>query len=485
MKRKSLLISVAFALSSVFANTGTVTAELSADGTAFNVTFANHANETNSLWVVYGASDRGEGTNGWEQVERLGTVYPSTASWEYAVPSGWGGAVKAIRFILSEVPYDYDYSTTCTVADQVPTEASSIAQCIMIENDANFTLLGSDRVYVEFSLNKIATGHNQTIFCARNSSSAPPYMFLFWLKGPFAWDYDSNRYASEQKYTDANQIISMEVDYSGIYLVDGNGSRTAIKTTNLASPFSGSPTGPLLLFAGQGKSDAPSNPSCIKMYAFRVYGADGNIKLDLIPMVKGGKAGLYDRVNNRSYTATIRTAAYRELDAGARIESDNPFFASAICRVATVGPTVFTPATAMADATACTNSYGGVLDGTATLTLTGANDWGGAFDISNGTLVAAFGQGLASTDCLRLVSSRTTSGTLGGYGGWEQYAKGTFVSMGNYILYRIAPGDALSGIALRFGVTPEMIKTWNPNEIKNINTIYAGHQIIICPQIIR
>ena len=73
----------------------------------------------------------------------------------------------------------------------------------------------------------------------------------------------------------------------------------------------------------------------------------------------------------------------------------------------------------------------------------------------------------------------------GGAGAWWEYAKGTYVLNGNYVIYTIAAGDALSGIALRFGVTPEMIKTWNPNEIKNINTIYAGHQIIIYPQIIR
>lgn len=83
------------------------------------------------------------------------------------------------------------------------------------------------------------------------------------------------------------------------------------------------------------------------------------------------------------------------------------------------------------------------------------------------------------------ISDADVESVQGGYGGWEQYAKGTYVVMGNYLLYKIAPGDALSGIALRFGVTPEMIKTWNPNEIKNINTIYAGHQIIIYPQIIR
>ena len=73
----------------------------------------------------------------------------------------------------------------------------------------------------------------------------------------------------------------------------------------------------------------------------------------------------------------------------------------------------------------------------------------------------------------------------GGAGGWQKYAKGNFVNYGNYLVYTVAPGDVLGGIALRFGVTPEMIKTWNPNEIKNINTIYAGHQIIIYPQIIR
>ena len=69
------------------ANTGTVTAELS--GGTFNVAFANHAHETNSLWVVYDGFDYGPGTNGWGHVERLGMVTPETNSWTYAVPTGW------------------------------------------------------------------------------------------------------------------------------------------------------------------------------------------------------------------------------------------------------------------------------------------------------------------------------------------------------------------------------------------------------------
>ena len=111
MLRKAMyaVVSVAtMAAAIAYGNTGTVTASL--DGDAFTVAFANHAHETNSLWVVYGPGDSGLGTNGWAHVERLGTVTPGTNAWTYPAPAGWGETVKAIRFILSEVPYDYDYS---------------------------------------------------------------------------------------------------------------------------------------------------------------------------------------------------------------------------------------------------------------------------------------------------------------------------------------------------------------------------------------
>ncbi len=71
----------------------------------------------------------------------------------------------------------------------------------------------------------------------------------------------------------------------------------------------------------------------------------------------------------------------------------------------------------------------------------------------------------------------------GGYGGWEQYAKGTYTRNGNYILYRIAAGDALSGIAIRFGVTVEEIATWN--NIKDVNVIIAGQKLTIYARILR
>ena len=62
----------------------------------------------------------------------------------------------------------------------------------------------------------------------------------------------------------------------------------------------------------------------------------------------------------------------------------------------------------------------------------------------------------------------------GGAGSWQQYSHGSFVNYGSYIVYTVAPGDVLSGIAARFGVT-----------VQNINLIYADTKLTIYPRIWR
>ena len=71
----------------------------------------------------------------------------------------------------------------------------------------------------------------------------------------------------------------------------------------------------------------------------------------------------------------------------------------------------------------------------------------------------------------------------GGAGGWQKYAKGTFVNYGNYLVYTVAPGDVLSGIALRFGVSVGQIQAWN--NIQNPDFIRAGQKLTIYPTYIR
>ena len=67
-------------------------------------------------------------------------------------------------------------------------------------------------------------------------------------------------------------------------------------------------------------------------------------------------------------------------------------------------------------------------------------------------------------------------------GGW-QYANGSFVNYGNYIVYTVAPGDVLSGIGQRFGVSYMQIAQWN--NIKNPDLITIGQKLTIYPAVIR
>ena len=67
-------------------------------------------------------------------------------------------------------------------------------------------------------------------------------------------------------------------------------------------------------------------------------------------------------------------------------------------------------------------------------------------------------------------------------GGW-QYANGSFVNYGNYIVYTVAPGDVLSGIGQRFGVSYMQIAQWN--NIKNPDKTLIGQKLTIYPAVIR
>ena len=71
----------------------------------------------------------------------------------------------------------------------------------------------------------------------------------------------------------------------------------------------------------------------------------------------------------------------------------------------------------------------------------------------------------------------------GGYGPWQNYAKGKVENYGQYVVYTVAGGDVLSGIAIRFGVSVADIQRWN--NIKNPDIISVGQRLTIYPTIIR
>ena len=82
-----------------------------------------------------------------------------------------------------------------------------------------------------------------------------------------------------------------------------------------------------------------------------------------------------------------------------------------------------------------------------------------------------------------IINDNELNGVAGGAGGWEKYAKGSYVNYGSYIVYTVASGDVLSGIAPRFGVTVAQIQQWN--NIKNPDIISVGQKLTIYPTVIR
>ena len=437
------VVALAGVAAAACANTGTVTAELS--GGMFNVAFANHAHETNSLWVVYDGFDYGPDTNGWGHVERLGTVTPETDAWTYPAPAGWGETVKAIRFILSEVPYDYDYSLDFL--------RSKKKERICL---ADFDLYCSYRVCAQFSY----TGNSgtQAVFTSRDggtSNSETPFFNLFLVSNLAAWRFDYNDKTGSNKSSPAptpDAFYSVAASWDGLYV---NG--TAVNSKSTSAAYTANQTANRLQFlcGGLSASSFSSNvgATSVTFYGAQVYDAPtgGSLLVNLVPMVKDGRPGMYDTVRDVYYYSDTGTD-FSLTEGSSRIESADPFFADALCTAAATGPVLFTPATAVTVAQSITNVAGGILNGTATLTLTGANDWGGTFSISNGTLVAAFGQGLGSNDCLRLRSDiNVATDAYGGYGGWNGRAAETlgsgagqvYVSPGAYYAWCAADGGEL------------------------------------------
>ena len=82
-----------------------------------------------------------------------------------------------------------------------------------------------------------------------------------------------------------------------------------------------------------------------------------------------------------------------------------------------------------------------------------------------------------------IINENELNQVAGGAGGWQKYAKGIYVNYGNYIVYTVAPGDVLSGIGQRFGVSYMQIAQWN--NIKNPDKILIGQKLTIYPAVIR
>ena len=426
------LLGVAMACSTVqAAHTGsfdiTATNLVGGVATSLTLSFANHAHETNGLWVAYGQEDS-ETTNGWDCVRFLATVPPETDAYTFKLPAGWGSeTLHAVRFFLSEVPYEVD----CTLTDLRSDKASgSVAQGMILKD---FTLTGTDRVQTRVAFDTVSPGRAQGVFCARpgDGTAKAPYFNVFLLNGgKFRLDYNATTVGSG-KARATKTFYTLEASCDGGLVVNGEPDVAApVESRWFDTETSGTP----FLFCG--KTTALSSQAQMKMAYFRVFSSAGAVRLDLVPVLKGGVPVFYDVVGKKFYSSLTGVSGFQPLSAGERVESADPFFATAGYQVPKpTGTTVFATPVPLTLSSNYVNPDGGILLGPAPLTLTGQNDFGGRFTVSNGTLVAAFGQGLATTDNLLLAGGAycspdgtvtTSLGTADGQIAFDGQAHGGF-----------------------------------------------------------
>ncbi len=270
---------------------------------AVTLAFGGNAHTTNTLFAVYGPQQGGEGTNGWENVERIGVVHPDTRTLAYTMPASWGAGAQALRFLLCrgrEPSYDtrLEYlradGAEVVITDYVPT--------------------GASRIETRVRLNTVST--ISTLFCARGPSGANDAFSGFYISGEgsgWRFDYGGTWYGKKDGGEGApipvpattGVLYDLEASAEGFRV---NGELIYARTDPSPLPFTSGAA--MQLFAsyanGSAPGIAPGNFSRMDFYHLRTYDG-GTMTHEYLPGVLDGAVGLFDTVENRMLLPYIGT----------------------------------------------------------------------------------------------------------------------------------------------------------------------------------
>ena len=406
---------IALASSGAFARD--VTDLTVADGTA-TVTFeAGTEGDSHVLYYVWSNDgvDKGTTLAAWPNVCRVDRVADDATSYAFTLPAeAFLTGQYACRAFLATSAKMYDY-----LVEGVKSTKS--ASCFV---STGFKPVGGKTVVtIDFALT--ATDGQQYIFGVNTTYSLCAYVNGTSSVGHWAFS-SNNGYGSWSNPTALNSSTERtQITLDTTAKVDGKAASVFTVTTpsgsaTLTSTEKHTATaGYYLMLFGRAKS----NTSIDKQTGATIYSCsitnDGACVRDYRPCVYGGVAGLFDTVNN-TFNPSSGTVALTAV--GARVvggAEDGDVVAGASASWSQAVPDYVTPQP-FTEPLSLTFANGGSKRGSAPLTLAGANNWGGTFTVYEGTLVADFGQGLASTDNLVLnggaycpLTGNTFTGTFG------------------------------------------------------------------------
>lgn len=375
-------LAIAIAASAVSAATVTVSESTASTAT---LAFADHAGARLGLYMAYDSEDCGDTTNGWANVEYLGTVAPDTDTMTVSLPSGWGTDDKmAARFFLSEVPYPVDYTL-----DYI----QSIGTQYMVPCPGH-TPTGASVVEMDVELTAIPNSGAVALFCARKGTGSDGKMFSLLVNNK-KWRFDYNGKTGTDSTQNATPAAStrysnIRVSSAGFYIGD-----TLVQSCP-ADSFTTACGGRLNIMALANTTNAPSSVANNKMKLYGFTLTDGDFVLNLVPAVKNGVAGCYD-TESGDFIVSAGSGAFV---AGTRQEtSADPFVAASDALEAEKATEIlFTDDSDVVDATDYRTALPGRKIGAGDLTFTGDSVFTNGFQVGNGKWILAEGSSFSSTN---------------------------------------------------------------------------------------
>lgn len=245
-------------------------------------------------------------------------------------PSGTATAVQA----PVDVPKFTNSCETASVLNvgQGLIPGYTVVDRIISSSDAfiktGFIPAATDRLEMKASLSNVSNTYG--LFCSRKDQTSEMFNALF-TTGGVRFDFNANK--AGQKTTS----FKPEVDEVFTVALDGNEkacyTNGAVAATFASNDFT--PTATVYLFALHANNGSSSAPAPGSIYWFKVRGADGTLKVDMVPAVRNqdNVAGLYDRVRHRFYpsaSGTDFTAGTQVGDGKLYIDVDGAFAGSEI-----------------------------------------------------------------------------------------------------------------------------------------------------------
>ena len=392
-----------------------------ADGTV-TVTFeAGDAGDSHVLYYVWSNDgvDKGTTLAAWPNIYRVDRVADDAMSYEFALPTvAFLTGQYACRAFLatSAMPYAYfvaGVKSTKSANCFVSTGFKPVGGKTVVAID--FALTATDGQQYIFGVNKTYS------LCAYVNGSASVGKWAFSSNnGGGSWSNPTTLDSTKERTTITLDTTAMvDGKAASVYTVttpSATASRTSTETHTATAAY-------YLALFGRANSNTTIDKQCGATIYSCVITNDGVCVRDFHPAVSNGVAGLYDTVNGNFHPSggSIALTAVGNRVVGGLEDGDTVVGASATWSQAVPDYTTLLP---FVEPASLTFTAGGSKRGPAPLTLTGVNDWGGTFTVYEGTLVADFGQGLATTDNLVLnggtycpLTDNTFTGVIGTAGG--------------------------------------------------------------------